>query len=86
MLDDNGPKHFLSTTLMWSVWGFANDHDRWLANIQYAKSKGCDGIRSLGSVMGNSWEGRKIDPTAPDYEQHLAGMIDESFANGLRQF
>ena len=85
MLDDNGPKHFLSTTLFWSAWGYTHDHDRWLQNVQYAKSKGCDGIRTLGSVMGPSWA-NKIDPLAPNYEQELGGMIDEAFSNGLRQF
>lgn len=86
MLDDNGPRNFLSTTLMWSVWGYEFDHARWLENIRYCQSFGLDGIRTLGSVMGNSWEGRKIDPTRPEYEAALAGQIDEAFAHGLRQF
>ena len=77
MLDDNGPKHFLSTTLMWSVYGYEHEHGRWLRNIRYAASNGCDGIRTLGSVMGNSWQPRVIDPTLPGYEPALAGQIDD---------
>lgn len=87
MLDDDGAKNFLSTTLMWSVWGFANDFNRWCKNLDYWSGFGGDGIRSLGSVMGDSWEGRKIDPTHPNYEEWLAGMIDTAFNSyGLRQF
>ncbi len=87
MLDDDGPRHFLSTTLMWSVWGYEHDRARWVEdNLKVCQRHGLDGIRTLGSVMGNSWTGRKIDPSLPGYEDALAGQIDMAFAHGLRQF
>ena len=86
MLDDNGTKNFLVTTLMWSVWGAEFDFPRWDANLAYCQSFALDGIRTLGSVMGASWEGRKIDPTRPEYQNSLALMFDTAFSRGLRQF
>jgi len=86
LLDDNGPRHFLSTTLMWSNWGYREDRDRLKANLAYCQSFALDGIRTLGSVMGDSWEGRKTDPTWPDYEDVIAGQIDTAFSYDLRQF
>lgn len=86
LLDDNGPKNFLTTTLMWSVWGAQFDNKRWRDNLYYCQSFGLDGIRTLGSVMGDSWEGRKIDPSLPGYEAALADQIDTAFQYGLRQF
>lgn len=86
LLDDRGPRHFLSTTLMWSVFGYRSERDQWLEDVRWCQSHGMDGIRTLGSVVGPSWAGRQTDPTWPDYEDVLAGQIDTAFAHGLRQF
>jgi len=86
MLDDRGPRNFLSTTLMWANWGYREDRDRLKQNFAYLQSLGLDGIRPLGSVMGDSWAGRQTDPTWPDYEDVIAGQIDLAWTYGLRQF
>lgn len=86
LLDDNGVKNFLTTTLMWANWGYREDRERLKENFAYCQSFKLDGIRSLGSVMGNSWEGRKTDPTWPDYEEIIRGQVQLAGSYGLRQF
>lgn len=85
--DDDGPHLFIGATLFWSVWGYDNDRDRLIAHYDWLKMRGVDYVRILGHVGSADdafWRDRRVDGTAPGYEQSLAGSIDLAYAHGLR--
>ncbi len=79
--DDAGLFHPLGTTLFWGLWGWKNDRDRLLKNLDWVGGKHFDYVRTLGQV---SWTGREVDPTWPDYQDVLAGYLDACYERGFK--
>lgn len=80
--DDGGPFYPLATTLLWAVGGQRRgDGDRVRRHFSWFASQGINVVRILGQV---DWDNEEIDPAWPDYERHLATVIDDAYDRGLR--
>ena len=88
--DDEGPFVGLGATMMWAAWGYRHDRARLEQNLAYLAEHGFDYIRALGTVgdpaRGDDyWEGREIDPSAPGFDDDIAGLTDLAYdVYGLR--
>jgi hypothetical protein len=74
--DERGPFNALGTTLFWAAWGFRSDRARLERNLQALSDAGFDYVRVLGSVGGESWEDRPVDPRWGDYDAVVQGVTD----------
>lgn len=87
--DDGGKFNALGATLFWGAWGYKNDRARLEKTLQFLAENGFDYIRCLG-VVGDpngpdSWDGREIVWTDPEYRQQIAGFTDLAYDTyGLR--
>ena len=53
--------------------------------LRVLSDAGVDYIRVLGSVGGDSWKDREVDPAWPDYDKVIAGLTDLAYDRyGLR--
>ncbi|MCC7073677.1 MAG: hypothetical protein IT383_20370 [Deltaproteobacteria bacterium] len=88
--DDEGPFVGLGATMMWAAWGYQHDRARLEQNLAFLAEHGFDYIRALGTVgdptRGDDyWEGREIDPSAPGFDDAIAGLTDLAYdVYGLR--
>lgn len=80
-VDGQGTFSPYGATLFWAVRGWKFERERVQANIDWLAAQGFDYIRVLGQV---DWVGNEIDPAWPDYEEQLAGLIDYTYAAGMR--
>jgi hypothetical protein len=84
--DDQGPLHGLGLTFFWAYQGETTEHERFIANLDWLTDPAFpyrrpDYLRILAQV---DWQGRAIDPNAPDYEANLGKTIDDIYAHGMR--
>ena len=77
--DAGGPFNALGATLFWGAWGYKFDRPRLDRNLEALNAAGVDYIRVLGSVGGDSWQDREVDPRWPDYEKVIAGVTDLAY-------
>ena len=83
--DAGGPFNALGATLFWGAWGYRSDRPRLERNLEALNAAGVDYIRALGSVGGDSWQDREVDPRWPDYDKVIAGLTDLAYDRyGLR--
>jgi hypothetical protein len=83
--DANGPFNALGASLFWGAWGYKFDRERLERNLGVLSDAGVDYIRVLGSVGGDSWKDRQVDPEWPDYDKVIAGLTDLAYDKyGLR--
>ncbi len=88
--DDEGPFVGLGATMMWAAWGYQHDRARLEENLAFLADHGFDYIRALGTVgdptrSDDYWEGREIDPSAPGFDDAIAGLTDLAYdVYGLR--
>lgn len=91
ILDDDGPRLWIGTSLFWAVWGYEHDRDRLEKNLaclagltperaECPKVKGTvDYVRILGTVGGAFWEPRAMDSRKARWRDDLAGFIDLAY-------
>ncbi len=77
--DAGGPFNALGATLFWGAWGYKFDRPRLDRNLEALNAAGVDYIRVLGSVGGDGWQDREVDPRWPDYEKVIAGLTDLAY-------
>ena len=83
--DQNGPFNALGATLFWGAWGYKFDRERLERNLASLSEADIDYVRVLGSVGGDSWSDRTVDPRWPDYDEVVAAFTDLAYDKyGLR--
>lgn len=81
-VDDDGAFYPLGGTLFWAMYGWKNDRDRLVQNLEYLANHHYDYVRILAEV---DWPGESISPSWPDYAQVLGELIDYAYDHfGLR--
>ncbi len=75
-MDDDGPFRPLGGTLMWALRGQKFERERIGQNRAHLSKHGFDSSRILCEV---GWSGNEVDPTWPDYDNIVAGYLDDSY-------
>jgi hypothetical protein len=100
-VDAGGPFLARGASVFWALWGYQHDRERLGRNLSTLRDWRFDYIRVLGVVGApgdhpgpvcgpgvsgcDSWRDRRLDPTAPTYQQDIAGLTDWAYKNyGLR--
>ena len=83
--DNGGAFNALGATLFWGAWGYKFDRARLERNLSTLAAAGVDYVRVLGSVGGETWEDREVNPGWNDYDSIIAGLTDLAYDRyGLR--
>jgi hypothetical protein len=100
-VDDGGPFLARGASMFWALWGYQHDRARLGRNLATLRNWGFDYIRVLGVVGApgdhpgpvcgpgvrncDSWRDRRLDSSAPNYADDIAGLTDWSYRTyGLR--
>lgn len=81
LLDDEGPRTYLGGSLFWSLWGYEHDRARLVQNLKYLKSINTDYVRV---ILSAKWGIVDPNPTKPNWESNIAGMVDLIYSMGMR--
>ncbi len=83
--DTGGAWLALGTTFFWGLWGWLNDRDRCLLNVQSAIDANVDYLRVLGTVgPDEGWADRAVDCSQPGWAEDARQFTDACFARGIR--
>lgn len=81
LLDDEGPRPYLGGSLFWALWGYEHDRARLVENLKFLKSINTDYVRV---ILSAKWGIVDPNPTKPNWEANIAGMVDLIYSMGMR--